>query len=312
MAAFAFGCGHHQVTAMREHMISITQLSVRYRRGKSIALRGVDLSVPRGMYGLLGPNGAGKTTLLRVLATLLKPSSGDAQVAGYSVRHDRLAIRRLLGYIPQESGFYPQLRVWETLDYLALLSGLTDTKYRKKRIHHVLTEVNLTDYVNRRVKTLSGGMRKRLGIAQALVHDPQIIIADEPTVGLDPEERVRMRALLARLAADHTVIISTHIVSDIASVCPQLAVLHRGQIIFAGPTQTLADQARGQLWQVTIPDDEVGRLMQGRWPVARLTQTSRGTLVRIVAPHHEGYLPVEEAPSLEEGYLALIGKEEEA
>jgi len=289
-------------------MIAISQLTVNYPRGKT-ALRGVDLAIPSGMFGLLGPNGAGKTTLLRVLATLLTPTTGDAEVAGYSVRRDRRAIRRLLGYMPQESGFYPQLCVGETLDYLALLSGIANARLRRERVAHALATVNLAAHARQRVQTLSSGMRQRLGIAQALLHDPKVIIADEPTAGLDPEERVRLRALLARLAVDRTVIVSTHIVGDIASVCPWVAVLHHGAIIFCGPTPALADQARGQLWETTVPDHEVPPLLQGRWPVACLTQTPRGTLVRVVGPSCAGSVAVTEAPSVEEGYLALIGKE---
>ena len=289
-------------------MITMSELGVRYRRGHE-ALRGVTLTIPSGLYGLLGPNGAGKTTLLRILVTLLAPSSGDASVAGYSVRHQRSAVRRLIGYIPQDVGFYPQLRVGETLDYLARLSGMTKKSMRDERIRQVLSAVDLADHALRPVGTLSMGLQQRLGIAQALVHDPPVIIADEPTSGLDPTERVRVRTLLARLAADRTVVLATHIVADVATVCPRVAVLQHGRVIFAGTTSTLAAQAHGRLWQATIPEQEVGVLIAGEWPVARLTRTPAGTLARVVAAEPEGFTRVSEAPSVEEGYLAVIARE---
>ncbi len=289
-------------------MISVSGLGVRYRRRRE-ALHDVTLTIPGGLYGLLGPNGAGKTTLLRVLVTLLAPSSGDAFVAGYSVRRQRAMARRLIGYIPQDVGFYPQLRVHETLDYLARLSGLTERSARDERIRQVLAAVDLTDRAWQPVGTLSVGLRQRLGIAQALVHDPPVIIADEPTSGLDPTERVRVRSLLAGLAAERTVVLATHIVSDIAMVCPRVAVLQRGRIVFEGPTGALAARARGRLWQATIPEREVDALVGGRWPVARLTRTPLGTLARVVAVQPDGFTRVTDTPSVEEGYLAVIGEE---
>ncbi len=289
-------------------MIDVNDLGVRYHR-RCEALRGVTLTIPGGLYGLLGPNGAGKTTLLRVLATMLAPSSGDAFIAGYSVRHQRGSVRRLIGYIPQGVGFYPQLRVWDTLDYLARLSGLSERPMRDARIRQALSAVDLADRARQPVGTLSRGLQQRLAIAQALVHDPPIIIADEPTSGLDPTERVRVRAVLADLAAERTIVLATHIVADIAAVCLRVAVLRHGRVVFEGPTSTLAAQARGQLWQATIPAQEVDALVRGRWPVARLTRTPAGTVARVVAAQPTGFTRVTEAPSVEEGYLAVIGTE---
>jgi len=289
-------------------MIGVSELGVRYRRGRD-ALSGVTLTIQAGLYGLLGPNGAGKTTLLRVLATLLAPRSGDAFINGYSVRHQRVAVRRLIGYIPQDVGFYPQLPVWETLDYLARLSGVTERPVRHERIHHALAAVDLAERARQPVGTLSVGLRQRLAIAQALVHDPPIIIADEPTAGLDPAERARVRSLLAGLAAGRTIVLATHIVAEIAAVCPRAAVLNHGRVVFEGPTGALAARGRDQLWQATIPDEEIAAFMNGGWPVARLTRTPRGTLARVVGARPEGFTRVSEAPSVEEGYLAVIGRE---
>lgn len=285
----------------------MSDLGVRYRHGHE-ALRGVTLAIPPGLFGLLGPNSAGKTTLLRVLATLLAPTSGDASLAGYSVRSHRATVRRLIGYIPQDVGFYPQLQVWETLDYLARLSGMQARSAREARIRQILAAVNLADRARHPVGTLSVGLQQRLGIAQALMHDPPIMLADEPTAGLDPTERVRVRSLLAELAADRTVILATHIVADVEAVCPRVAVLRRGQVVFVGPTSALAAQAQGQLWQAVLPDQEIGARIGDRWPVARLTRTPEGTQVRVVAAQPVGFAPVCEAPSVEEGYLAVIGR----
>lgn len=287
-------------------MIRVSELGVRYRGGHE-ALCDVTLTIPCSLFGLLGPNGAGKTTLLRVLATLLPPSSGDATVAGYSVRHRRGEVRRLIGYIPQDRGFYPHLRVWETLDYLARLSGLHERPLREARMHAVLRAVNLADRAQHPVGTLSTGLVQRLNIAQALLHDPPIILADEPTAGLDPAERVRVRSLLADLAVDRTVVLATHIVADVEAACPQVAVLLHGRIAFVGPTSALAAQARGQLWEAMLPAQETDDHIGDRWSVARLTRTPEGTQVRVVAAQPDGFTPVSEAPSVEEGYLAVIG-----
>src|SRR5215831_15608576 len=200
-------------------------------RGKVEALRGVDLEIGPGMFGLLGPNGAGKTTLMRILAGILLPTGGTVTVGGHDLRTEsgRKAVKRLLGYLPQELGVYPDLSAREFLDYIAILKGLDDSKARKARVSALLQTVGLADVADRKLKTFSGGMKRRAGIAQALLNDPRLLIVDEPTAGLDPEERIRFRNLLAELGGDRTVLLSTHIVEDIAQTSRDLAVMHLGE-----------------------------------------------------------------------------------
>src|SRR5439155_9206379 len=187
---------------------------------------------------------------MRILATLVAPSRGRALVAGHDVRRERAAIRRLLGFLPQEFGFYPRLTAYETLDYLALLSGLG--RERRVRIDEALAFVRLSDVARKRVGAFSGGMKQRLGIAQALLNHPALLIVDEPTAGLDPVERVRFRTLLAELATRSTILLSTHIVADVASTCTDLAVLQKGRVVYRGTPEALAGQAAGRVWAATI------------------------------------------------------------
>src|SRR5579871_1168012 len=237
--------------------ISMSGLSKVYR-GHIQALRNVDLTIEQGMFGLLGPNGAGKTTLMRILAGILRPTSGTLTIAGIdasrsSSDRNRTQIKRLLGYLPQELGMYPDLSAREFLDYIALLKGMDNKQQRQARVEQLLETVALSEVANRKLKTYSGGMKRRVGIAQALLNDPRLLIVDEPTAGLDPEERIRFRNVLADAAAERTVILSTHILEDIAQTCQRMAVLHEGRILFDGTTQHLIDAARGHVWSVATP-----------------------------------------------------------
>ena len=207
--------------------IVIKNLSKNY--GKKQALKNVDLTIRQGMFGLLGPNGAGKTTLMKIIATLLQKTEGDMRVCGIDINNDR-EIRRIIGYLPQDFSMYGNMSVYEAMDYLGVLSGLS-RQQRKDRIPSLLEQVNLTDDVKTKVRAMSGGMRRRLGIAQALIHDPKVLIVDEPTAGLDPEERVRFRNLLSETAKDRVVILSTHIVGDVEATCEDIAVLNRDIMI---------------------------------------------------------------------------------
>lgn len=222
-------------------VIRIEGLTKTYPNGKT-ALGGIELALSPGVHGLLGPNGAGKTTLMRILATLLQPTRGRVEVFGYDLVTDKQAVRALLGYLPQEFGFYPQLTAAECLDYLAILSNINSAQERAKRIRCVLERVNLWDVQDEKVGTFSGGMKQRLGIAQLLLHDPRIIIVDEPTAGLDPQERVSFRRLIGELCEtqkERIVIISTHIVEDLTHLTPRLAVINRGQLLFSGTVDEL-------------------------------------------------------------------------
>ncbi len=281
--------------------IQISALSRTYR-GRVHALDGLDLTVPTGMTGLLGANGAGKTTLMRILAGLLTPTSGRVVVGGHDLgtRAGRLAVKRVLGYLPQELGLYPDLTAREFLDYVGLLKGLDDTATRRRRVGELLEMVGLTADAGRKLRGYSGGMKRRVGIAQALLNDPRLLIVDEPTAGLDPEERIRFRTLLAQLAGDRTVLLSTHIVEDVAQTCRELAVLAAGRLIFRGTVAGLVAVATGQVWQL----DAEGAAPTGGTVVSAVAHGT-GTRYRVIAESAPvpGAVPVE--PSLEDGYVAL-------
>jgi ABC-2 type transport system ATP-binding protein len=284
--------------------VIIESLSVRYPNGVE-ALADVTLRLGHGLFGLLGPNGAGKTTLMRVLATLHRPTAGKVCVFGHDVTENAAQVRRVLGYLPQDFQTYPQLRVWEALEYYALLNGLADRGARRNRIEHLLGIVGLTDSSSRKVGQLSGGMLRRLGVAQALLNNPQLLILDEPTVGLDPAERIHFRNTLAELSRDRAVILSTHIVSDISSSCERLAILARGQVRFHGTAQTLLELARGKVWRTVASDTQYETLRQ-TYPVTSMVETPRGLELKLLCEvdGQSGWSPAE--PNLEDAYLCLL------
>jgi ABC-2 type transport system ATP-binding protein len=283
--------------------ITMTHLTKTYR-GKVHALRSVDLSIGSGMFGLLGPNGAGKTTMMRILAGILLPTSGMLAVGGHDMREERgrTAVKRVLGYLPQELGLYPDLSAREFLDYIAILKGMSDGRTRRARVGGLLELVGLADVAGRKLKTYSGGMKRRVGIAQALLNDPQLLIVDEPTAGLDPEERIRFRNLLSELGGDRTVLLSTHIVEDVAQTCQRLAVLHTGEMIFHGAIAELVEAARGKVWSLTTS----GERPQGEVTVISTMHLGDRVQYRIVGevPPAADAQPV--APSLEDGYIWLM------
>src|ERR1700730_4190060 len=229
--------------------ITINQLNKVYRGGVH-ALNEVDLIIPNGMFGLLGPNGAGKTTLMRILAGILRPTSGSLNVGGFdgNTEKGRTSIKRMLGYLPQDLGVYPDLSAREFLDYIGILKGMDARKVRQQRVEELLEVVDLTNVANRKLKTYSGGMKRRIGIAQALLNDPKFLIVDEPTAGLDPEERIRFRNLLSDLAGERTVLLSTHIVEDIAQTCQRLAIMKSGRVIFQGDLSQMLEATQNKVW----------------------------------------------------------------
>ena len=283
---------------------------VRHRyRGGTLALDGVDLEIGRGLFGLLGPNGAGKSTLMRIVCTLLVPTEGRVRVLGHDVVRERAAVRRRLGYLPQEFGAWRKLRVREVLDLLARLSGLTGARERALRVGEILERVGLAGVAERKVKTLSGGMLRRLGVAQALVHDPAVIVVDEPTVGLDPEERIRFRQAMADLGEERVIVLSTHIVADLGATCRDLAILDEGRIVFRGAPGELLAAARGSVFESVIPVDGEARLPAGVQVISR-TPEGVGLRIRAVSGAGEalpGAEPVAE-PTLEEAYLAFMAR----
>jgi ABC-2 type transport system ATP-binding protein len=272
-------------------------------RGGVRALDGVDLTIPGGIHGLLGPNGAGKTTLMRILAGILHPSGGSARVGDHDLATEagRTAIKRTLGYLPQEMGLYPDLNAREFLDYFGLLKGLDDRHARRERVDELLEVVGLREAARRKLKTYSGGMKRRIGIAQALLNDPGLLIVDEPTVGLDPEERIHFRTLLAELAGARTVLLSTHIVEDIAQTSRAISVLDRGRVLFQGTTSGLIGAARGHVFNVRTD----GPRPEGDLTVVSMIQHDATTEYRVVGVEAPmGATSLE--PGLEDAYVWLM------
>ncbi len=289
-------------------MIEIQQLSKVYGRGPRAvtALDGIDLEVGAGVFGLLGPNGAGKTTLMRILAGIVNPSRGKAVVDGYDVSTEsgKHAIKTVLGYLPQELGLYPELSAWQFVDYMAILKGMNDRDKRRQRVDQVIEMVGLKDVRDRKIKGFSGGMKRRVGIAQALVNDPRILIVDEPTAGLDPEERIRLRNLLVDLAAERIVILSTHIVEDIGQTCRELAVLAHGKVLFRGSPAQLMRGAEHHVWTITTTDSH--KPNHGLTVVSML-HLADGTQYRLVGDAAAEYADAKPArPGLEDAYVWLM------
>src|SRR5262249_37859327 len=266
--------------ATRSMQLNVLNLSKTYRGGVH-ALRGVQLSLRPGVLGLLGPNGAGKSTLMRILATITKPSSGQVTWNGTDIAEGPDALRCVLGYLPQDFGVYPNLTAIEFLDYLAAVKGLR-AQAARKRIGELLELVNLTDAARRPLGGYSGGMRQRVGIAQALLNDPQLLIVDEPTAGLDPEERVRFRNLLSELSGERIVILSTHIVSDVEAVATSIAILSHGQLLAHAAPEALLSSVTGKVWEVVAPSADLAALRQ-RYLVSSTAHRTDGVHLRVVA-----------------------------
>jgi ABC-2 type transport system ATP-binding protein len=286
-------------------MLTIRDL-VKIYSGPVAALQGVDLDVPGGMFGLLGPNGAGKSTLMRILAGLLEPTSGGFSLDGEDYTRRPEAIWPKLGYLPQEFGFYPNLTGEGMLDYLLRLKGVRAPGGLKKLRGELLERVNLTFAAKRKVKGYSGGMKQRLGIAQAIAGDPRLLIVDEPTAGLDPEERLRFYRLLSELAADRTVILSTHIVEDVAVLCPRFAVIRAGRVRAVTTPAKARESLAGTIFEGTVEPEEYETLRR-RGSVTQSYLVEGRNLVRVHEPGGsppEGFAPV--TPTLEDAYLVLM------
>lgn len=293
--------------------IVIGNLTKTYR-GNIQALKGVNLTIPQGMFGLLGPNGAGKTTFLRILAGILRPSSGLLHIGEIdgTTEQGRRQVKQILGYLPQDLGMYPDLSAREFLDYVGILKGLNNRKTRLQRVDALLEMVALVPEAGRKLKTFSGGMKRRVGIAQALLNDPKLLIVDEPTAGLDPEERIRFRNLLADLGGNRTILLSTHIVEDIAQTCQNLAILSNGQVRFQGSIGEMLQRACGSVWLVTAP---LGIKFQGRYTVVSTINTGTTMQYRVVgeqplSTREISVVAVE--PGLEDGYIWLMREQQSA
>ena len=285
-------------------MLELADVSHVYPNGTR-ALDGVTLSIPRGMYGLLGPNGAGKSTLMRNVATLQTPTEGSIRFGDIDVVAEPEKLRRTLGYLPQDFGVYPRVSAYDMLDHMAVLKGIASGSARRATVEALLHQVNLWDVRKKALAGFSGGMRQRFGIAQALIGNPRLIVVDEPTAGLDPEERSRFLNVLAEIGDATVVILSTHIVEDVADLCPRMAVLAGGRILVEGAPQALVAELRGRIWQKTIDravlDDHAAayrvistRLLAGRTIIHVASDTSPG----------EGFMP---APgSLQDVYFSTL------
>jgi len=267
------------------------------------------MTIENGMFGLLGPNGAGKSSLMRILVTLAKPSSGQILVNGLDLQKNRKEIRSMLGYLPQDFRFFAKLRTYEFLDYIARLAGMNQSSKRKDAVEKMLEEVGLYEARNRYANNLSGGMKRRLGIAQALIGDPQIIIVDEPTTGLDPEERIRFRNLLTRISErDVVIILSTHIVGDISSTCTDMALMNKGLLAFKGSPELLIEQARNNVWRIDATDTEYHEI-QDKYPIISSIPSELGWEVQVVAKSINGYAGEQIEPNLEHAYVNFMENE---
>jgi len=274
--------------------VGLTGVEKSYGRTRAVA--GVDFSAEPGITGLLGPNGAGKTTLMRMLATVLAPDDGRLRLLGHDPAEaaGRLAIRRRLGYVPQEPGFHRSFTAFEFVDYVAILKEMTDRRARHDDVRRVLSLVGLTDVAAKRIRALSGGMRRRVALAQALLGSPDLLVLDEPTAGLDPEQRLRFREVVSEVATDATVVLSTHQTEDVSALCQRVVVMHEGHIRYDGSVRGLAEGARGQVWLAT-----------DRHPQARLSWRTGDGLHRNIGDAPPGVELVE--PTVEDGYLLLVG-----
>lgn len=286
-------------------MLQIGNLSKTYAGGVQ-ALRSVDLAIAPGLFGLLGPNGAGKTTLMKILATLLEPDAGQARMDGVDLLADRAATRRMLGYLPQDFGLYPSFTAEQMLDYLARLKGINQAAERRAQIDALLERVNLAAERDRKLGTFSGGMRQRFGIAQALLGGPRLLIVDEPTAGLDPAERVRFHNLLAEVAADVVVVLSTHIVADVAHLCAQMAIIWRGEIIAScAPAQALS-QLDGRVWEATVAYETAADWKRQLNILSAQMYNGRVRLRALTDGGQPDAAFVSTAPTLEDFYFSLV------
>ena len=289
--------------------IEIRDLTVQFKNGVT-AVDHATLTIPRGIYGLLGENGAGKTTLMRVLTTVLKPTQGTAALDGLTYSKENYGkIRRKIGYLPQEIDLYPQLTVRECLEYMGELAGV-EKKVLARRIDRALERTSLTAHQKKKMRQLSGGMKRRVGLVQALLHEPEFLIVDEPTTGLDPEERIRIRNLLVDFSEDRTVLLSTHVVEDLAATCSRLAVMKKGRFLYSGDMQGLLEQVRGCVWICRAADEAQARGLEREYLTAGKQLGDRGVQLRILAREK----PLADCrpadATLEDAYLYLTNRKE--
>lgn len=283
--------------------VNIKGLSKSY--GKVQVLKNIDLQIDTGLFGLLGPNGAGKTTLMKMLSTILPWQDGQVTIYGYDLLKEGDKVRELLGYLPQHFHAPGQFTGKEFLHYVGSMKGLTDKKERTEQVERILVEVNLHPHADKKVKSYSGGMKRRLGIAQALLGNPKLIILDEPTAGLDPSERIRFRNIIEKLSKKYTIILSTHIISDIESSCEKVAVLNNGEVLFQGETESLAKLAANCVWELAVPYIEYDQIEKEHTIISSRKEKEH-IVFRILAKGSPDRRAILVQPTIEDGYMAVI------
>ncbi len=285
------------------YTVKIENVSKSYRKFQ--ALHKIDLQIEKGLYGLLGPNGAGKTTLMKILSTILPFQDGEVMIYDFNLQTEGEKVRELLGYLPQHFHAPGQFTGREFLHYVGSMKGLTNKNERAAQVEKLLEEVNLLEHADKKIKGFSGGMKRRLGIAQALLGNPEFIILDEPTAGLDPSERIRFRNVIERLSKDYTIILSTHIISDIESSCEKLAVLNKGEVLFQGKTNELAELAVGAVWELAVPYAEYDDI-ERKHTIISSRREKENVVFRLISNGSPDARAVAVEPSIEDGYMALI------
>lgn len=285
--------------------VNIKNVTVTFKN-QVRAVDHVNLEIPHGVYGLLGENGAGKTTLMRVLTTVLTPSDGEVYLDGirYGTGKDEV-IRQKIGYLPQELNLYPGLSVQDCLEYLGELSGIPQEEC-KNRIRYYLEKTGLTNHRKKKMRQLSGGMKRRVGLIQALLNEPEFLIVDEPTTGLDPEERVRIRNLLVDFSEGRTVLFSTHVVEDIAATCSKLAVMRKGSFLYTGTVQALLSRAKGKIWTANVADDTEAKRLEKQYRTTSKQYTEEGMTVKIISDVKPDIDCTQPKITLEDAYLYLM------
>ncbi len=288
----------------RYSMLTVKNLSKRYSNGVQ-ALNDINLSIGKGMYGLLGPNGAGKSTLMRTLATLQSPDTGEIHFYDIDVIRDPQSLRKSLGYLPQEFGVYPRVSAYKLLEYLAILKGIQDKKTRRHRVLMLLEQTNLLAHKDKAVANFSGGMVRRFGIAQALISSPKLIIVDEPTAGLDPQERNRFYSLLSEVSTQTTLILSTHIIEDIQGLCDQMAIIDRGEIVSQGSTQKLIQSLQGKVWQTLVDEAQASPIVE-KHQVLSIKSIGLKRQLKVLSAQQPGPEFTLAKPDLEDVYFSVL------
>lgn len=285
--------------------IKINDLTVTFKN-KVTAINHADLEIPNGVFGLLGENGAGKTTLMRVLTTVLTPTSGTVSMDGILYCEGNYPkIQHRIGYLPQEIDLYPGLTVQECLEYMGDLAGVPKEECRK-RIQYYLEKTSLTEHRKKKMKQLSGGMKRRVGLVQAFLNEPKFLIVDEPTTGLDPEERIRIRNLLVDFSENRTVLFSTHVVEDLAAVCNQLAVMKKGQFLYAGSMKELVRTAKGHVWICRLRDEVQAREIEKKYHISSKQLSEDGVQIRLISEKMPNIECVSVEPTLEDAYIYIV------